>query len=210
MTEKNLSKYDVLYSKAFDFKKLGLSAMEKSIFSIIMNEEFVEQIFDGFLIDSHIIYQIRKDIVSYLNTKEKGNINIDKNELFEFICNLGSIASECDKFLLLNILFKDYKENYLKTHKLFINNENEGLKYYDNMLLTLSDKDRELLNSMINKKYHYNELPEEYLQKLEQSNEEYMTKNIMPLVNKEDSREVELEKTYTKKSVLIYQYLPTY
>lgn len=192
--KKTLSKYDVLYSKAFDFKRLGLSAMAKSIFSTNMSEEVVEQIFDGFLIDAHIIYQIRKDVVAYLNTKEKDNVNIDKNELFGFICNLGSIASECDKFLLLNTLLKDYKEIYLKTYKLFINNENEGMKYYDNILLTLADKDRELLNSMINKKYRYNELPEEYLKKLEQSNEEYMNQNIMPLVNKEEEKEAELEK----------------
>lgn len=194
MKEKSLSKYDVLYSKAFDFKKLGLSVMEKSISLTDMSEEVVEQIFDGFLIDAHIIYQIRKDIVSYLKMTDKDKVNIDKSELFDFMHNIVSIASECDKFLLLNILFKNYKEVYLKTYKLFINNENEGMKYYDNIFLKLSDKDKELLNSMINNKYRHNELPSEYLQKLEQSNKEFMNQNIMSLVNKEEEKEVELEK----------------
>lgn len=195
--KKNVSKYDILDKK---IKNIFMTCMPSylKMWTSITNKQYwngMQELFEKLFDDAHVVFEINNDVKDYGYQETYSLLMRNQAHPISFLRNLSNANNQLYKMLLLEALLK---EEGLDGNPVVVWNEMRNNNFIQELCnrvtqaLFIKHKDVMLATDLDD--FNFSKLPKHYQEMIIKNHREYMDKNVYPLVNIKESKEVELLK----------------
>lgn len=193
--KQELSKYDVLDNKMINLTKIFMPFMVKITIALTKNQKqsLLNDFVDKLLSDAHVVFEIRKDAIEYLNGEGLEKVNAREIDL-TYVYRLVKNAQKFDKILLFNGILKDRMDEILDKMLELSKDQLAQQVYWSEIYYSLPEIDRIAFDTLDDEHYTFEKLPQHHQELIIKLHDEFMQKNIMPSVTKTESKETQFLK----------------
>lgn len=193
--KQELSKYDILNNKMISLTKLFIPFMGKITIALTKNQKqnILNDFVNKLLSDAHVVFEIRKDAIEYLNGEGLEKVNAREIDL-TYVYRLLKNAQKFDKILLFNSILKDRMDEILAKMLELSKDQLAQQVYWSEIYYSLLEIDRVAFDTLDDEHYTFEKLPQQHQDLIIKIHDEFMQKNIIPLVNRTETKETEFLK----------------